>query len=117
MEVCILEDARATMAAALKTLIVPPTGGGFPSATVFLIHGLGDTAHGWLDVARMLGQQQALHHVRFVLPTAPVQPVTINMGMPMTSWFDSTYPRAAARARRETLAGEGRRFANRASDC
>ena len=68
--------------------MVPPTAGGFPSATVFLLHGLGDTAQGWLDVARMLGRNQALQHVRFVLPTAPTQPVTVNMGMSMTSWFD-----------------------------
>lgn len=77
------------MAATLKTLIVPPTGGGVPNATVFLIHGLGDTAQGWVDVARMLGRQPALHSVRFVLPTAPLQPVTLNMGTKMTSWFDS----------------------------
>lgn len=73
---------------ALRTVVVPPTAGGFPSATVFLLHGLGDTAQGWLDVARMLGRNQALQHVRFVLPTAPIQPVTVNMGMSMTSWFD-----------------------------
>lgn len=73
---------------ALKTLVVPPAAGGMPSATVFLLHGLGDSAHGWVDVARMLGRQQALQHIRFVLPTAPVQPVTVNMGMKMTSWFD-----------------------------
>lgn len=73
---------------ALRTVVVPPTGGGFPSATVFLLHGLGDSAQGWLDVARMLGRNQALQHVRFVLPTAPTQPVTVNMGMSMTSWFD-----------------------------
>ncbi|WFD25253.1 lysophospholipase [Malassezia nana] len=73
---------------ALKTLVVPPAAGGFPSATVFLLHGLGDTAQGWVDVARMLGRQQALQHIRFVLPTAPIQPVSVNMGMKMTSWFD-----------------------------
>ena len=39
-------------------------------------------------MARMLGRNQALQHVRFVLPTAPTQPVTVNMGMSMTSWFD-----------------------------
>lgn len=76
-------------ARALKTVVVPPVAGGMPSATVLLLHGLGDTAHGWLDVARMLGRAPALHHVRFVLPTAPVRPVTLNMGMPMTAWFDS----------------------------
>lgn len=78
-------------AAALKTVIVPPAAGGMPSATVFLLHGLGDTAQGWLDVARMLGRDQALQHIRFVLPTAPVRPITLNMGMKMTGWFDGTY--------------------------
>ncbi|WFD35634.1 lysophospholipase [Malassezia cuniculi] len=72
---------------ALKTLVVnPPLGA--PTATVFLLHGLGDTAHGWSDVAYMLSRRPALQHVRFVLPTAPVQPVTLNMGMQMTAWFD-----------------------------
>jgi len=27
-------------------------------------------------------------HVKFILPTAPTQPVTLNMGMPMPSWYD-----------------------------
>lgn len=27
-------------------------------------------------------------HVKFVLPTAPTQPVTLNMGMSMPSWYD-----------------------------
>lgn len=29
-------------------------------------------------------------HVKFILPTAPTQPVTMNMGMSMPSWFDIT---------------------------
>ena len=29
-------------------------------------------------------------HIKFVLPTAPTQPVTMNMGMPMPSWYDIT---------------------------
>lgn len=27
-------------------------------------------------------------HVKFILPTAPTQPVTLNMGMSMPSWYD-----------------------------
>jgi lysophospholipase-2 len=27
-------------------------------------------------------------HVKFILPTAPTQPVTLNMGMAMPSWYD-----------------------------
>ena len=39
------------------------------SATVIILHGLGDTAHGWADFAPML--QAQLPHVKFVFPTAP----------------------------------------------
>lgn len=27
-------------------------------------------------------------YIKFILPTAPTQPVTMNMGMPMPSWYD-----------------------------
>jgi len=57
-----------------------------PTALVFLMHGLGDTAAGWSDVAQMLSP--ALPHARFVLPTAATQPVSLNGGMPMPSWYD-----------------------------
>lgn len=53
------------------------------TASVFLIHGLGDTAHGWIDVAEQLSEH--LPHVRFILPTATEKPVTLNGGMLMPS--------------------------------
>jgi len=52
------------------------------------IHGLGDTNMGWVDVAGHLHGK--LPHVRFVLPNAPVSPVTLNGGMAMPSWYDIT---------------------------
>jgi len=39
-----------------------------------------------VDVAEHIASQ--MPHVKFVLPTAPTQPVTMNMGMPMPSWYD-----------------------------
>ncbi|SJX60160.1 related to lysophospholipase [Sporisorium reilianum f. sp. reilianum] len=72
----------------LKTLIINPRSGVKPTATLFFLHGLGDSSAGWSDVAQMLSQRPSLSHVRFVLPDAPIQPVTLNMGMPMPSWFD-----------------------------
>lgn len=30
----------------------------------------------------------ALQHVRFIFPTAPKRPITLNMGMSMTGWYD-----------------------------
>jgi lysophospholipase-2 len=56
------------------------------TATVILSHGLGDTADGWSDAA--LEMSRHLPHVKWILPTAPVNPVTLNGGMRMTSWYD-----------------------------
>eukprot|EP00658_Telonema_sp_P-2_P041005 TRINITY_DN29320_c0_g1_i1.p1 TRINITY_DN29320_c0_g1~~TRINITY_DN29320_c0_g1_i1.p1 ORF type:complete len:249 (+),score=38.14 TRINITY_DN29320_c0_g1_i1:228-974(+) len=56
------------------------------TATVLLLHGLGDTGAGWADAAAYLSN--SLPHVGFVLPTAPQQPVTLNGGMRMHSWYD-----------------------------
>eukprot|EP00403_Amphidinium_massartii_P007906 CAMPEP_0178372640 /NCGR_PEP_ID=MMETSP0689_2-20121128/1457_1 /TAXON_ID=160604 /ORGANISM="Amphidinium massartii, Strain CS-259" /LENGTH=219 /DNA_ID=CAMNT_0019992569 /DNA_START=101 /DNA_END=757 /DNA_ORIENTATION=+ len=57
-----------------------------PSSAVILSHGLGDTAYGWVDGAQILAA--ALPGTRFILPTAPVQPVTLNGGMACNSWYD-----------------------------
>lgn len=56
------------------------------SATVVLMHGLGDTASGWETTAEMLADQ--MPHVKFILPTAPTRPITLNMGMSMPGWYD-----------------------------
>ena len=50
------------------------------------IHGLGDTNMGWADVAALFHSK--LPYVKFVLPNAPVSPVTLNGGMAMPSWYD-----------------------------
>jgi len=56
--------------------------------TVIFLHGLGDTGAGWsLNCEDM---QTRNPHVKFVLPTAPIMPVTINGGMKMTAWHDIT---------------------------
>lgn len=43
---------------------------------------------GWLDVAGQFYNE--MPHVKFVLPNAPTQPVTLNGGMSMPSWYDIT---------------------------
>ncbi|TFK25923.1 lysophospholipase I [Coprinopsis marcescibilis] len=70
----------------LQRLIVPATSK--HTATVIFVHGLGDSGHGWKPVAEMFGADQQLQHVKWVLPHAPVEPVTANQGMRMPSWFD-----------------------------
>jgi predicted esterase len=54
------------------------------TATVIMLHGLGDTGNGWAPVAPELN----LAHVRWVFPTAPTRSITVNMGMSMPGWFD-----------------------------
>ncbi|KAJ2077724.1 hypothetical protein H4R24_004949 [Coemansia sp. RSA 988] len=56
------------------------------TASVIFIHGLGDSGHGWKPVAQLLSQ--TMPHVKFVLPHAPEQPVTLNGGFRMPSWYD-----------------------------
>ncbi len=55
---------------------------------VILMHGLGADAHDFADVAEMFCAASQPRKWRFVLPNAPVQPVTINMGMQMPAWYD-----------------------------
>lgn len=58
-----------------------------PEWTVILLHGLGDSGDGWAPMAPHL-VRPGWPAVRFVFPHAPVQPVTINGGMAMRSWYD-----------------------------
>jgi len=68
------------------TIVVSPKDESSQSALIVICHGLGDSAEGFADVAEQFATQ--LPYAKFVLPTAPTQPVTMNMGMPMPSWYD-----------------------------
>ena len=61
------------------TILVSPRNESDQSASIIICHGLGDTAEGFVDVAEQLSRQ--LPYVKFILPTAPTQKVTMNMGM------------------------------------
>jgi phospholipase/carboxylesterase len=58
-----------------------------PVATIVILHGLGADGTDFLPFADEL-KLDAVGPVRWVFPRAPVQPVTINGGMPMRSWYD-----------------------------
>jgi phospholipase/carboxylesterase len=51
------------------------------------LHGLGDSGAGFAPIVPELGLPKN-HSVRFVFPHAPEQPVTINQGYVMRSWYD-----------------------------
>jgi phospholipase/carboxylesterase len=55
-----------------------------PSASVIWLHGLGADGHDFVPVVEMLN----LADVRFILPHAPYQKITLNHGYEMRAWYD-----------------------------
>ena len=58
-----------------------------PQGSVIWLHGLGADGHDFEPIVAELRLPKELL-LRFVFPHAPVQPVTINGGMAMRSWYD-----------------------------
>ena len=56
-------------------------------STVIWLHGLGADGHDFEPLVRQWGLTDELG-VRFILPHAPVRPVTLNGGMRMRAWYD-----------------------------
>lgn len=67
------------------TIIVHPNEGNH-SGTLILMHGLGDSADGWIDTAQDLSLK--MPYIKFILPTAEQMPVTLNGGHRMNAWYD-----------------------------
>lgn len=57
-------------------------------ASVIFIHGLGDSGAGWSFLPELFAAQSRLPGIRWILPSAPNNAVTINGGMKMPSWYD-----------------------------
>jgi len=57
------------------------------NATVIWLHGLGADAGDFVPVADQISFPSGLS-VRFILPNAPVRPITINGGARMRGWYD-----------------------------
>ena len=73
-----------------------------PEGSVIWLHGLGADGHDFEPIVPELRLPAGLQ-LRFVFPHAPVQPVTINGGMAMRSWYDIRSFDSAGRADREGL--------------
>lgn len=71
-----------------------------PSASIVVLHGLGADGNDFVPIARELNLD-SVGPVRFVFPSAPVQPVTINGGHEMRAWYDIFPPSADGRWRED----------------
>ena len=63
--------------------------------SVIWLHGLGADGNDFVPVVEAMNLPDNAG-IRFVFPHAPVQPVTINGGMEMRSWYDIKVPNLAA---------------------
>ncbi len=73
------------MSQALET-VVNETGAD-PQWSVIWLHGLGADGHDFAPIVPQLVREH-WPAIRFVFPHAPVQPITINNGLPMRAWYD-----------------------------
>ncbi|HET9822930.1 MAG TPA: carboxylesterase [Burkholderiaceae bacterium] len=93
---------------ALQTIEVHPAGEA--AACVIVLHGLGADGTDFLPFADEI-DLAAIGPVRWVLPRAPVRPVTVNNGYRMRAWYDIFEFGAQARSAREDDAGLRESFA------
>jgi len=81
--------------------IIEAQTGDNPVATIIIMHGLGADGRDFLPVAEQL-DLSGVGPVRFLFPSAPLMPVTINGGYEMPAWYDIL---GADLVRREDEAG------------
>ncbi|MGI9217961.1 MAG: alpha/beta hydrolase [Hydrogenophaga sp.] len=74
-----------------------------PVASIVVLHGLGADGSDFVPVAQAM-DLSAVGPVRFVFPSAPVRPVTLNAGYEMRAWYDIEPP-APDGTRREDRPG------------
>lgn len=57
------------------------------TSTIIWLHGLGANANDFACLPQMMPDEISAH-MRFILPNAPMRPVTLNGGMQMPAWYD-----------------------------
>ena len=87
----------------LIELITGGDPGAQPVASILVLHGLGADGQDFVPIAQAM-DFSAVGPVRFVFPSAPVMPVTLNGGYEMRAWYD-IHPPGPDGTRREDEAG------------
>lgn len=67
------------------------TSGPAPQASIIILHGLGADGEDFVPVCQEL-DLHAVGPIRYVLPSAPAVPVSINGGYVMRAWYDIRQP-------------------------
>ncbi|KAI9716772.1 MAG: hypothetical protein M1812_005112 [Candelaria pacifica] len=61
------------------------------TATVIIVHGLGDSGAGWVGLAENWRRRGRFEEVSFVFPNAPSIPITVNFGTKIPGWNQMTH--------------------------
>ncbi|KEY73147.1 hypothetical protein S7711_04895 [Stachybotrys chartarum IBT 7711] len=61
------------------------------TATVIIVHGLAESCHTWAKHVEHWRLNGTMDHVKFILPDAPVRPLTVGQGATRQAWFDILY--------------------------
>ncbi|MDF2529567.1 MAG: carboxylesterase [Gammaproteobacteria bacterium] len=69
----------------LETITIEPKTP--PQSAVIWLHGLGADGHDFVPAIEALALADR-YKMRFILPHAPVRPITLNAGMMMRAWYD-----------------------------
>ncbi|KAI9023974.1 Alpha/Beta hydrolase protein, partial [Hyaloraphidium curvatum] len=85
----------------LRMLTVEPSAP--HTATVVFLHGFGDTGMGWEFLADALAPH--LPHVKWVLPHAPIRPISAFGGQMSHAWYDFAGPKATEEAKKRAEEG------------
>jgi predicted esterase len=56
------------------------------SATVIILHGLGDKAENWITATKQVKDKYP--YIKFIIPQAPIISVSIKGGKKMSAWYD-----------------------------
>jgi phospholipase/carboxylesterase len=89
----------------IQELVTGAYPAGAPVASIIVLHGLGADGSDFVSLVPEL-DLSAVGPVRFVFPSAPVRPVSVNGGYRMRAWYDIFPPGAdPAVPRREDEAG------------
>ncbi|QPG75808.1 hypothetical protein FOA43_003170 [Brettanomyces nanus] len=58
------------------------------TASMIIVHGLGDSGEGWTFMSDMFHQHDEFKHINFIFPSAPEKPLYVNGNQPVARWFN-----------------------------
>lgn len=85
----------------LRMMTIDPTGP--HTATVVFLHGFGDTGMGWEFMVDAIAPH--MPHVKWILPHAPIRPITAFQGQLSHAWYDIVGGKASQKVKEKSEEG------------